>query len=440
MLGTDARRLPSDRGADPVNVLIAGGGVAGLEGALALRELAPDRVDVALLTPEQAFEVRALSVRDPFGGEPPRRHALADLARAAGIALRQGRLASVDPGRRVAHDAGGGEHPYDALLVCVGARAEPALPHAVTFAGPQDAEAVHGVLQDLESGFARRIAFVVPPGPSWPLPAYELALMTAERAASLGLADVSLTVITPEEAPLGLFGHQASAALASLLAGQGIAVQTSTAVEPASRVPSLGLGGARAPVPVDRIVALPVLRGPRIRGLPCDDDGFLPADEHGRLRGVERVWAAGDCTAFPVKQGGVAAQQADAAAESIAAAAGADVAPRPFRPVLRGILLTGSGPRWLRAAMSAEGGPARTEAIAEHALWWPPAKVAGRRLAPLLWRLEEGEPPGRPAAAAGVAVDRPVAATAQRPRRRVVLAGSGPPGHLELLELEPERP
>jgi hypothetical protein len=44
------------------------------------------------------------------------------------------------------------------------------------------------------------------------------------------------------------------------------------------------------------------------------------------------VWAAGDCTAFPVKSGGVAAEQADVIAGDIAAIAGADVEPRSFDP------------------------------------------------------------------------------------------------------------
>ena len=59
------------------------------------------------------------------------------------------------------------------------------------------------------------------------------------------------------------------------------------------------------------------------------------------MRDLEDVFAAGDIANFPIKQGGLAAQQADAAAEAIAAEAGAQVDPQPFKPVLRGILLTG---------------------------------------------------------------------------------------------------
>src|SRR5439155_1412840 len=96
-------------------------------------------------------------------------------------------------------------------------------------------------------------------------------------------------------------------------------------------------------VEAERIVALPTLEGPGILGVPRDDHGFIPIDDRGRVRGLDDVYAAGDAVDFPVKQGGLACQQADAIAEHLAAQAGAPVEPLPFRPVLRGKLLTGRG-------------------------------------------------------------------------------------------------
>lgn len=133
---------------------------------------------------------------------------------------------------------------------------------------------------------------------------------------------------------------------------------------------------------VDRIVTEPRLAGPRLRGLPCDHDGFIQTDAHGRLAGLDGVFAAGDATAFPVKQGGLAAQQADAVAEAIAASVGADIDPQPFRPVLRGLLLTGGPARYLRSDISGKAGD--DSVISEEALWWPPDKISGRYLAPYL--------------------------------------------------------
>jgi hypothetical protein len=104
------------------------------------------------------------------------------------------------------------------------------------------------------------------------------------------------------------------------------------------------------------------------------------------VAGTDTVWAAGDATVFPIKQGGVAAQMADAAAESIAARAGADVDPQPFHPMLRGVLLTGCGQRWMRGPDDIGEG-----ATARRALFWPPTKITGRYLAPYLLAREEAE-------------------------------------------------
>jgi sulfide:quinone oxidoreductase len=133
---------------------------------------------------------------------------------------------------------------------------------------------------------------------------------------------------------------------------------------------------------VDRVVALPRLVGRPIEGLPSDHDGFLATDVFGRVNGVDGIYAAGDITTFPVKQGGLATQQADAAAYSIVAAAGSSIEPVPFAPVLHGLLLTGSAASYMRSELA--GGHGETAVVSGDALWWPPAKIAGRYLGPFL--------------------------------------------------------
>jgi sulfide:quinone oxidoreductase len=127
------------------------------------------------------------------------------------------------------------------------------------------------------------------------------------------------------------------------------------------------------------VVALPRIEGPRLPGVPHDSNGFVPTDAHARVRGLDGVYAAGDLTDFPVKQGGIATQEADAAAQAIAASAGASIVPTPFAPVLRGLMLTGLTPRY----MEAELGSLETQLDTEP-LWWPPAKIVGRYLGPFL--------------------------------------------------------
>jgi sulfide:quinone oxidoreductase len=319
---------------------------------------------------------------------------LADVARATGAEHVRGELAEVDVAAHEAVLGDGRRLGYDALLIAVGAGSEPAYARVRTWTPELDQEVFGGLLADLEEGYAKRVTFVVPPDVAWPLPAYELALMTAWDARDMGQDDVQVTVCTTEDAPLGIFGDQASAGLLADLDEAGVTVRAGAAIEEDPEAPARLLVDGE-PLESQRLVALPRAIARGVGGVPLDERGFIPVDGHGRVEGAPGVWAAGDAIAFPIKQGGLAAQQADAAAESIAAAAGVEIEPQPFRPVLRGVLLTGRGRQWIRRDLRDDG-----EGEAErHALWWPPTKVAGRYLAPYLASLEEAQftEPDRPA-------------------------------------------
>jgi sulfide:quinone oxidoreductase len=401
---------------DPLRVLVAGGGVAGLETLLALRDLAGDRVRCVLLTPEAEFVYRPMAVAEPFARGLAARHRLDEISRDVDAELVRGRLLEVDVDARQAV-TDGRRLDYDALLIGVGAGSEPALPHALTWTPENDAEVYGGLLRDLDEGYTKRIAFVVPLGVAWPLPAYELALMTTWQARSMGHDDVHVTVYTPEEAPLVIFGAPASAAERDDLDEAGVDVLTRAVVTAADGPLRIEPGGR--PLDAQRIVALPRAVGRAPAGIATDERGFVVCDPHGQVAGTDMVWAAGDATAFPIKQGGLAAQQADAAAEAIASRVGADVEPQPFHPVLRGVLLIGRGQRWMRGPDDADEG-----AAARHALFWPPTKIAGRYLAPYLAARDEAEALGRTPEPPGHAVqldlehDVPAAADALRAARR----------------------
>jgi sulfide:quinone oxidoreductase len=388
---------------DTTHVLIAGGGVAALEAALALRSFGQDRIDVQLLAPEPHFWYRPLAVAEPFALGEVRHFELAKLATDAGGTFTLGQLVSVDSARRIAYTKPGGAVPYSMLLIACGAVPMTAVEGALTFRGPADTERIGALLAELESGEVRRVAFAVPAGAVWGLPAYELALMSSSWLAARGI-DAELALVTPEDEPLQLFGREASAAVRRLLEERGIAVHTAVYAAEARDGELLLVGGDV--LAADRVVALPRLQGPRIGGIPQTFEGFIPVDLHGRVMGLSDVYSAGDVTTFSVKQGGIAAQQAAAAAEAIAAAAGLAVEPRPFRPVLRGLLLTGDGPTYLRGELMPEG-PAEASQASTEPLWWPPAKIVGRHLAPFLAEQSgaEPEPETTPAPAPGIPVD-----------------------------------
>jgi sulfide:quinone oxidoreductase len=361
----------------PFHVVIAGGGVAALETSLALRALAEDLVRVELIAPETEFTYRPLAVAEPFRTGEVRRFPLEPLVAAAGATLRTNSVARVVAEEKQAHLDDRETVDFDAFVVAVGTQAREAVVGALTFRGPQDGAALSALLEEATAGNVQRIAFVVPAGVSWPLPLYELALQTATYLSDRGTRGVETVVVTAEEHPLGVFGREASDAIVELLELRGIEVEAGRAAI-AWRDGVLELAGGGS-VDADRAVAAPQLYGPALPGLPHDGAGFVPTDLEGRVTGTTDIYAAGDATQFRPKQGGLATQQADAVAAAIARDAGADVEPMPYRPVLRGLLLTGFVPRYVRADVSAG-----TSVIDTEALWWPPAKIVGRHLAPFL--------------------------------------------------------
>jgi sulfide:quinone oxidoreductase len=368
--------MTSSPSESPLRVLIAGAGVAGLEAMMALHELGGPRVATTVIAPTDEFVYKPLSVREAFAAAGVAHYPLAQIAADFGSGLRHDALAWVAPGQHSAFTESGEEIDYDVLVLALGARRDRPFDRTTLFAGPEDSEAIHGLVQDVEGGYVNSVAFVVPAGVTWPLPLYELALMTAARAREMGMSP-ELSLVTPEESPLGVFGAEASADVGRLLDAAGIALHTASYAD-VSGGRKVTMHPSGDELSADRIVAVPTLHGSAPRGVPTDSLGFVPTDGHGRVPGIQDVYAAGDGVQFPIKQGGIATQQADAVAEVIARRAGARLEPRAFRPVLRGLLFTGAESRYLRGEVS-RGRDGISEA-AHTALWWPPTKISGRYL------------------------------------------------------------
>ncbi len=365
------------RESGPLDVLIAGAGVAGLEAAFALRDLAGDRVKLTLLAPTDEFVYRPMTVGEPFTSGWAQHYPLSGLAEDAGADLVHDALTEVDATRRVALTAAGLNLGYDALLIGLGTSLHRRYEHVTSVDDAHMDELLHGLVQDVEGGYVRRLAFVVPAPMPWPLPAYELALMTAERAQDMQV-DLEITILTPEAAPLAVFGDTASQGVTRLLEERGIEIITSAYCE-IPKAKTIRVHPSDRTLEVDRIVALPELRGPSLPGLPHDAAGFIPVDDYGRVRGIEGVWAAGDATDFPIKHGGIAAQQADSVARSIATLAGVALVPRPFAPVMEGLLLTGDKPLHMRAGIT--GGDGVSSELTEMCRGSRAPKISARYLA-----------------------------------------------------------
>jgi sulfide:quinone oxidoreductase len=378
VLTAPSPRPPSHAIGTHRHVVIAGGGVAAIEAALALRDLLGEHVVLTFVTPSAEFVLPPLAVGAPFAATHMPRWPLDEIATELDAALIPAAVERVCPDEHRVELSTGATLGYDVLVVAVGARRLAPFAHVHTFLAEDSPAWLGGLLGDLERGWSKSVAFVVPPMVSWTLPAYELALLTARDLDAMGIDDARLSIVTPEEFPLALFGPEAGLLAADLLREAGVAIECQARVNGVS-------GGAVWIAPGDRrlraerVVALPSIEGRRVRGLPRDDQGFLPIDERARVRGVEDVFAAGDGTDFPVKQGGIATQQADAAAEWIAATSGAALSPTPFRPVLRAQLLTGGAPYYFVSRLAGGSGGGVSS---PHPLWTPASKIAGRYLGP----------------------------------------------------------
>ena len=355
-----------------------------MEALLALRDLAHDRVELALVSADPEFRYRPMAVDEPFSLTPYERKELEPAVTELGARFIGDAVRAIRPDNHVAELANGEPVIYDMALVCIGAAARPAFMHGFSFLVPGPPLDVTELIERARQSEPHRIAFVVPSGVTWALPIYELALLTAKRLGESREA-VELVLVTPEASPLAIFGTRPSEAVGELLRTRGIEFRggvQAREMEEGTLVLTPGDEELRAAA----VVALPLLEGPGIEGLPTDQNGFIPIDEHARVYDADDLYAAGDGTNFPIKQGGLATQQADAAAEHIAARLGADLEPEPFHPILRGKLITGEETMSMTANVASRD---REGFASPDYLWWPPFKVSGRYLTP--W-LASGEP------------------------------------------------
>lgn len=330
-------------------VLVVGGGIAGIEALMALADLGDNRLRLHLVADRTSFGLPPQSLGVPWGS-PLLELGLEQLCRAFGARFTLGRVTGVDTGAREAFTADGGTLAYDELLLTPGATPGFAYDATTTLG--------FGALPEaLASEAGGSVEVLVPAGASWTLPAYQLALLAAGNGRDV-------RVLTAEEAPLEAFGTGTRAMVGELLERHGVAVET----ERAESRPSLA----------DTVVALPLLAGPALAGLARDAHGFLRVDARSSVLGCEHVRAAGDATDHPIKQGGLAAQQADIAALEVVRACGGTVAPLAYAPTLRGKLTAHDGEElYLRRALNGLD----TGRASRDPLWQPPDAICAWRLA-----------------------------------------------------------
>jgi sulfide:quinone oxidoreductase len=341
-------------------LLVYGSGVAALEALLVLVDHSDELCEIELVSPSRDFAVRA-PAPEPFGARQGLRLDLGKLASELGIGFRADAITSIDGERGEARTRLGERLAYDALIIASGARLREAVPGAITAWGVADRTVFSRLVSELLSGEVSSVAFCAHSGEPWTLPLYELALLTAARLTAAGV-EKELFLVTWESTPAQLLGQTAGEALAAVLEEAGIELIAGR--EPVRFEPGL-LRTLGEPVAAERAVALPRHDGCYLANVPLDEEGFIPTDEFGRVDGAEGLYAVGEVTSSPLRHPSIAAEQARAAAEAVAARTGASIDPRPARRVLSG--------RLLACPLTRRSGTSR-------GLWWPPEALSAPRL------------------------------------------------------------
>lgn len=312
------------------NVVVLGGGFAGLESAFYLKHKLHDQVDVTLISDRNYFLFKPNTIYIPFGEDPGKyRIYLDEPTQRKDIRFIRDQVVGVDADYRnvLLSDT---ELPYDYLLIATGADMKPEeVPglreHAITVWTPEEMLKLrHSYARVIEKARAterQRLLFVIPPNNRCSGPLYEMVLMTDTWLRTQGVRDqVDITWITYEDSYIQAFGPRLNTVVASEFEERGIQGFKGCSIARVEPDAVFFANGEKHEYDV-LISFPPYVAGQRYTDFPLDPRGFILVDPQSRrVTGQDTVFAAGDIADFPIKQAFLALLQADAAADHIAAA------------------------------------------------------------------------------------------------------------------------
>ena len=341
------------------NVVIAGGGFGGAMAARQLERLLPKQSARLVLVNDVNFLLYTPFLPEAAAGTLEPRHVVTPLREILKRTyLRLGAIDAHDPASRTVeirtHDGETEELPYDQLLLALGSVSRlvdvPGLAeHAIGFKSLADAIWLRNhVVETLEAANAtedpaRReelLTYVFVGGGYAGLEAlaelqdfaadamdsYPRARLHGMRWVLVEATDRVLPEIDPQLAEYAL----------RELRGRGIDIRLGTTLEEVTADSArLSTGETMATRTV--VWTAGVAPHPSLKNLsvPLGDDGRVPVDEYLRVKGMDSVWAIGDCAAAPDPRGGIcpptaqhAVRQGPVAAQNIAAELGVGTAKR----------------------------------------------------------------------------------------------------------------
>jgi sulfide:quinone oxidoreductase len=375
----------------PVNIVIAGGGFAGLESAFLLRSKLGRRAALTLVSDRDEFLFKPNTIYLPFGGKlEPLLIPLSRPAARRDIDLVRGTVHGVDTdARRLLVDRR--ELAYDYLLLATGAGMAPEeIPglaeHAETIWTPAEMTALGSrlaaAIASAKRGKRQTILFTVPPGNKCAGPLYELVFMTETYLRREKVRDrFELVWATYEQTFIQAFGPKLHDVVVPEFADRRIDGHTEWVLDRVTESTAHYANGES--VEFDLLVAFPpYVAAVRYNGLPQDERGFLQTElGTRRVQGEERVFAPGDGGDFPVKQAFLAFLQADAAAEAIASEVEARATSFAFDPVSMCVMEELDKAAFAQVPLELTGDPARPVAVR------PDADGAYRVGVSPLWRV-----------------------------------------------------
>lgn len=311
------------------NILVLGGGFAGLEAAFLLHMNLGQRAHITLVSDQERFLFKPNTIYIPFGMDPEELYIPLDKPTAKqGIEFVHAQAQAINPVKMVV-ETSKRNLPYDYLVVATGARMRPEeIPglseHAQTIFTPAEMLKLRaGLLRVLEAakqGKHQQVLFLVPPFNKCSGPLYELVFMVETWLRRNKVRDkVAMVYSTFEQGYIQAFGPRLNDLVEQEFAGRGV---TGHKQHVAQRVEADHVEYANgAALPYDLLVSFPpYVAGMNFPGLPSDDRGFVSVELGSRqVTAHPNIYVPGDAGDFPVKQAFLAFLQADAVASHITA-------------------------------------------------------------------------------------------------------------------------
>jgi len=308
-------------------VLILGGGFGGVVAAERLARLLGDEHQITLVSRSRKFVFYPALVRLAFG-KCTKDDVLFDLRHSMlsrRINFVEAEVAHVDPLQRkvtIAHGEIEGTLPFDYLIFALGRRLATEkitgfYEHAHHLLNVDKAINFGKAVAEFEKG---RIVLGECPDARLPVPVYESAFALADLLREKGKREqTQITVVAPQTVEAQLLDHGATAALTKLLNDYGIELLTKFPITSLTRTSARTDAGDA--IDFDLIMLVPPFRGSSAATYMgvTNDHGYVDVNLNMRVRGQDRIYAAGDCVNFVgPKMGHMAIRQGEVAATNLA--------------------------------------------------------------------------------------------------------------------------